>query len=181
MADAISANFSLSVIEGARLAFGTLFRKFRSSGLSIRFHGGRVGAVGIDFVNVPDDFETMTADWPFVLKIVNPNQYPIAIEGVKAEWKGGLTFYAETSWPVIKMIYPEPTLPDNGDESFPRLIPAGATQIIEMDSMLFLYKRFLFFKKLTKYNKHNYGTGHPKHLRFSVRIRSNQGRTILKS
>lgn len=190
MADPLTQSVSWSVIDGVGLLLGPIRKTISKSGLSVAFQSGRVGAIGLDFYS---DLKRETYEyyvpWTFVVKIVNPNSYAIALESVAADWwapKG--SFFASTSkynTGLIKPIHPVASLPADGDECLPRLIPAGATELLEVNCMLDLYRTKFWFLKERKntYTKSDYDNGahEPPRLEFEVRIKTNRGTTKLKS
>jgi hypothetical protein len=187
MADPLTQSVSWSVIDGIGLLLGPLRKAISKSGLSVAFQSGRVGAIGLDFYSqLKQESYEYYVPWTFAIKLVNPNSYAIALESVSADWwtpKG--RFFATTSkynTGLIRPIYPKATLPEDGDESLPRLIPAGATELLEVSCMLELYQtKFWFLKqRKTTYTKAEYGA-EPPDLRFEVRVRTNRGVTKLKS
>lgn len=179
MADPLTQVFNWNVIEGAGLALGAVARRFRGSGLAVAFQGGRVGAIGLDFFSEHHEPAQLFTDWSFVIKVVNPNPYPIAIEQISASWSDRLMFYAEAQWASLRMIHPKATLPDDGDEALPRLIEAGATQLFEVKCTMLLYRRWFLFKRQEVYTKDTYTASD--NLQFSVNLKTNRGRTTLKS
>lgn len=181
MAEPLTTTLNWNVIEGAGLATGAILRRFRRSGLSVAFHGGRVGAIGLDFFSARHDPKPVCADWSYVLKIANPGTRTVSIERITSTWRGGWSFYAGTSDSVIKMIHPKPSLPDDGDKSLPLLIASGETAMFQVECLLFLYKKYGWYKKLTAYSKQSYPHTHPNKLRYTVKIKTNLGQTTLKS
>lgn len=182
MSDLITAAVNWNVIEGAGLALGAVTRVFRGSGLSVSFQTGRVGAIGLDFIDERHHHDPQHAvNWSFVLKVANPNAYTIAIENISAVWRGGRTFYAETVMATINMMHPKPFLPDGGDESLPMLIKPGGIGLFKVDCLLLLYKKRILRKSLTPYTRETYGTDHPKNLRYVVKLKTNRGQTALKA
>jgi|GEM_PF-6133524 len=188
MADPLTQSVSWSVIDGISLFVRPLKRLLSRSGLSVAFMSGRVGAIGLDFVTAHKrERYDQYIDWQFALKIVNPTNEYIALERISASWRSWRNgFYASTSkynTGFIKPIFPGPTLPDHGDESLPRSIAPGATELLEVTTLLEFYRQthhFLPKKKKSSYTHVEYGDVFDD-LSFEVTIHTNKGRTQLKS
>jgi hypothetical protein len=188
MVDPISQSVSWSVIDGIGLFFGPFKKFIAKSGLSVAFQSGRVGAVGLDFYSgLKQERYDHYVEWQFVLKIVNPGPHGIALEKICAKWiANDIGFYAATSkynTGFIRPIHPGPTLPEYGDESLPRYIAPGATELLEITCLLDLYHRKGRFlpKKQSPYTVKNYGKEPPVDFKFVVTAKTNKGTTKLKS
>lgn len=183
MLDPISQSISWNIIDGLGLVIGPLRATFAKSGLEIDFQPGRVGAIGLDFFTDQRQEKYEYIPWSFVLKIINTGPKNIALRSIRAQWLGSRGFGADSNkyGITIRPIHPAAVLPDDGDETLPRLIPAGATEILEVDCTLWLYKsRLRFWRRQKVYTAKEYGHEHPK-LHYVVTLKTNRGLTKLKS